>query len=353
MQTFTLGRFYHQRTVYRKGERRSVIAIIHQTLGDVVLRNAAFFMNLAAFQNHFVSYTALSSPVDNSIGILQRSSQVIGVQDSRLGSLCQPLASHHADIRISNRQDAGTSVRSRRYLIGIIAENLMSGEERNQMSCHTYRAYSRAASTVRAGKGLMQVQVAYIRSDESRVGQSHLRIHIGTVHVHLCPTTVDNVTDFPDTCLENTMSRRIRNHQSRQFFTVTFRLLSQVVDIHVTELITVARQNLISRLNRRSRIGTVSRSRNQNQVTLFLTDAFQVTAYDAQTGIFAGRSGVRLKRNSLESGNHLQLFREILNQFMIALSLLLRYQRMQVHPCRIAEREHFGSRIQFHGTRTQ
>ena len=48
---FRLGRLDHQRAVNREGERRGVVAEVHQALGDIVLIDARLLLHLAAFQD--------------------------------------------------------------------------------------------------------------------------------------------------------------------------------------------------------------------------------------------------------------------------------------------------------------
>ena len=48
---FRLGRLDHQRAVNREGERRGVVAEVHQALGDIVLVDARLLLHLAAFQD--------------------------------------------------------------------------------------------------------------------------------------------------------------------------------------------------------------------------------------------------------------------------------------------------------------
>ena len=51
---------------------------------------------------------------------------------------------------------------------------------------YTNGTYTGTATTVRAGKSLMQIQMAYISPDGTRIGQTYLCIHICTIHVNLC-----------------------------------------------------------------------------------------------------------------------------------------------------------------------
>ena len=72
----------------------------------------------------------------------------------------------------------------------------MSRKERNQMFGYTNGTYTWTATTVRAGKSLMQIQMAYISPDGTRIGQTYLCIHICTIHVNLCSAFMNNFTNF-------------------------------------------------------------------------------------------------------------------------------------------------------------
>ena len=203
---------------------------------------------------------------------------------------------------------------------------------------HTNRAHTRTATSVRAGKGLVQVQVTQIGPDGTRIRQAHLSVHVRAIHVHLCAARMDNPAYLLDFLFKDTVGRRIRNHQRRQFVLVRFRLLPQVVQVDVSVLVARASQWLITRLYGRSRIGAVSRCRNQDQMTVSLSDAFQIAPDDTQSRIFTRSSGIRLERHSRKTRDGLQLFAQVLNQRLIACCLVFRHQRVHVHPRRIAQR---------------
>ena len=229
----------------------------------------------------------------------------------------------------------------------------MSRKERNQMLGHTNRTYTRTATTVRARECLMQVQVTYVCSDSTRIGQSHLSIHVCPVHIYLCTARMNNLTYLLDFLFKDTVSRRISNHQSCQLILMCFSLRTQIFQIHVSILIASTRQRLVTCLYSRSRIGAVCRSRNQYQSAVTLSDAFLVTSNHTQARIFTCSTRVRLERYACKACNRLQLFRQIVNQSLVSRSLVFRNQRVKVHPGRIAKRQHFGCCIQFHGTRSQ
>ena len=79
----------------------------------------------------------------------------------------------------------------------------MSRQEGHQMLGYAYGAYTGSASAVGRGKGLVEVQVTDIGADGTRVGESHLCVHVGTVHVDLCSAGVYDAADFLDFGLED------------------------------------------------------------------------------------------------------------------------------------------------------
>ena len=84
-----------------------------------------------------------------------------------------------------------------------------------------------------------------------------------------------------------------------------------------------------------------------------LTDTFLISTDDTKTGIFTGSTRIRLECHACKAGNHLQLVAKVLDECLITLGLVFRYQRVNVHEAGIAQRSHFLGGIQLHGTRAE
>ena len=339
--------------MYGEGEGRSVIAVVHQTLGNIIFADTRFFVYLAAFQNHFVANEAGSAPVNDAIRILEASSQIIGAQYRYLGGTCQSFRSHHADVSVSDGQDACTAERSACNLVGSIAEDTVSRQERNQMFCHADRSYARSAAAVRRSKRLVQVQMANVGADKARVRQSYLCIHIGAVHIYLCTASVDNAADFHNLRFKDAVRRGIGNHQRSKVVLILFCFGAKVSHIHIALFVAGASHGSETRLNGGCRIGTMRRCRNQHLVAMSLPDAFQVSADNTEPCIFACRTGVGLQADAGKAGDYLQFFAEVVYQFAITLCLVFGHQRMYIHKFRPAEGQHLCRSIQLHGARTE
>ena len=61
---------------------------------------------------------------------------------------------------------------------------------------HTDGAHTRSAAPVRDAKRFVQVQVAYVSTDEAGGGQGHLRIHVRTIHVHLLAFIIQYILHY-------------------------------------------------------------------------------------------------------------------------------------------------------------
>ena len=58
---------------------------------------------------------------------------------------------------------------------------------------------------MRHSEGLVEVEVTYIGADEARVGETHLCVHVSTIHIYLTASVVYSVNDVADAALEYTV----------------------------------------------------------------------------------------------------------------------------------------------------
>jgi len=85
-------------------------------------------------------------------------------------------------------------------------KNKLDGKEFRHCS---HSPDTRSSSSVRNGKGLVQVHVANVASTGRRVGQANLSVKIGTVEINLTAVLVDNVASVLNSRLEHSESRRV------------------------------------------------------------------------------------------------------------------------------------------------
>ena len=72
-----------------------------------------------------------------------------------------------------------------------------------------------------------------------------------------------------------------------------------------------------------------------------------------QAGVFALRSGIRLRRNGGEPGDFRQPVLQLLAHLDVAGRLIVRRERMELGEFRPRNRKHFRARIQFHRARAE
>ena len=229
----------------------------------------------------------------------------------------------------------------------------MSRKERNQMLCHADGAYARSAAAVRRGERFVQIQVADVRTDKAGIRQAYLGIHIGAVHIYLRTAGVYDVADFHNFRFKDTVCGRVGNHQGGKVILVFFRFGTQVGHIHIALCVAGAGHSGKACLDGRSRVGAVCGCRYQHLIAVSLPDAFQIGADDAESGIFACRTGVGLQADTGKAGNYLQFFTEVAYQFAVTFGLVFGHQGMHVHEFRTAERKHLCGSVQLHGARAE
>ena len=64
--------------------------------------------------------------------------------------------------------------------------------------------------------------------------KTDLRVHIRAVHVNLTAVTVNDLADFPNRCLKNTVCAGVSDHQRGQIVRMRVRLCPQIGQINVT-----------------------------------------------------------------------------------------------------------------------
>ena len=330
-----------------------MVAEVHQTLGYVVLVDTAFF-DLATFEDQLMTYATRGSRIDDTESIFQTVSHVVGVQDGDFRSSAQTFVSHQTNVCIGDSRYPCTSVWSSGYFQAVVVlTQRVRWQEWSQVLGHTDRTYTRTSTSVGDGKGLVQIQMAHVCSDEARTGQSYLSIHVGTVHIHLTSTLVDAMAKIDNVRLEDTVRTRVGNHHGSDFVLVLFGLSHEVLHIYVASLVASYRHRIVSALDGTGRIGTVGRSRQDNQMAVSLSDAVQIAANSEQSGVFACCTGVRLERSGIETGDNGQVTFEAFEHLVVAFRLVFRSIRVNGIELRHREVEQLGCGIQLHRTRTQ
>ena len=69
----------------------------------------------------------------------------------------------------------------------------MAGQECLQVLAHADRSNARSASAVRNAEGLVQVQMAHVRSEMARAANTDKRVEVRAVHVNLAAIFVDDL----------------------------------------------------------------------------------------------------------------------------------------------------------------
>src|SRR5690625_2787684 len=98
----------------------------------------------------------------------------------------------------------------------------MAREERFQLLICYDRSHSRPATAMRNTERFMQVQVTYVRTNQSRRGPANLCIQIGSIQVDKAAMLMNQFTDLFDIFFIDSVGGGISDHQGREAVTVLF-----------------------------------------------------------------------------------------------------------------------------------
>ncbi len=206
---------------------------------------------------------------------------------------------------------------------------------------------------MRHGESLVQIEVADVGPDVSRVGQSYLRVHVGAVHVYLTARVVHGVDDLADAALEYSVRRGVGDHESAQLAAVLLGLLLQILHVDVAVGVACHGDDLHARHRRRSGVGAVSRRGDEYHVAVTLTAALVVGADHHKTRVLARRARVGLQRASREARDDGQIALQLGDQFGIALRLVGGGEGVHVLESCQRQRLHERRGVEFHGARSE
>ncbi len=148
-----------------------------------------------------MSYQPILSGVEQGIVVGQTAGNVVGVEDGDLSGFAQTVISHESDVRPGDRQDGRASPWSRRYRAAgrrmVQVHDRVPGQKRHQVRRDADGPHARSSAAMRNAEGLMKVQVAHVGSDVARTAETHLRVHVGAIHVHLPAMLVNHPADLP------------------------------------------------------------------------------------------------------------------------------------------------------------
>ena len=299
--------------------------------------------------------------VQHRVLVVKLLRNVVCVQHRVLRRVLQTLSTSHRNVHPANRQNAGrTEERLRNRQCSVVGELTLrvstvcvAGQELRQVLTNSQRANTGAATTVRNGEGLVQVQVRNVAAELTRLSEAHLSVQVRAIQVHLAARLVNQLADLSNLLLKHTVSGRVGNHDAGNLGTVFLDLCLQVININRTVSSGCHTGNLQTSQSSRCRVGAVSRQRNQDGIALVVTVSLVEGTDSAQAGVLTGSARVRLQGHCIVTGNSNQPIAQVLNQLVPALCLVLRNQRVDVGETGPGDGFHLSCGVQLHGARAQ
>jgi hypothetical protein len=117
----------------------------------------------------------------------------------------------------------------------------------------------------------VKIQMADVRADVPWSTEPYLCVHIRTVHIDLPAVRMNDLTDAPYVCLEDTVRRGVGQHERGQPITMLSGLGFKIGDIHVALSIAGDRHNRHTHHRRTGRIRAVRGQGNQAHIPMLFT----------------------------------------------------------------------------------
>src|SRR6185437_9999943 len=137
-----------------------------------------------------------------------------------------------------------------------------------QLFIDTDGPHSRAATAMRDGEGLMKIEMADVRPDETRAGQTYLGIHIGAVHIDKASVIVDDTADLTDTFFEYAVSRSVGDHETREAVGVFNGFFFEIADIDMSIFVALYDDDAHACHDGAGGVGAVCRDRDEHDITV-------------------------------------------------------------------------------------
>ena len=109
----------------------------------------------------------------------------------------------------------------------------MTGQVGPKFLSDRYGANTWPTSSMGNAERFVQIQVENIDSEFGWAHHAHLRVHVGTVHIDKATGIVDLSGKWADGFFVDTVSGRIRDHDSAQIVAILLHALAQMSKINV------------------------------------------------------------------------------------------------------------------------
>ena len=239
-------------------------AEIDKPFGDILVADAASILDVADIDDAFMRHPAVRAGIENRIMRCQPCRHVIGGKNGCPRGRLQTLASHHADISIGDRQDAGGPERG--GTDRTFASQWRAWQKRHQMRRDANRPNARATTAMWDAEGLVKVQMADICTEFRQRAMSDKGVQIGPVDIDLTAGLMDDLAQLDDRFLEHTMRRGVGDHDGRQRIAMRFGLCFQILKVDIAVIIAFDNHDLHAGHCRRGRVGAMRRLRDQADI---------------------------------------------------------------------------------------
>ena len=226
-------------------------------------------------------------------------------------------------------------------------------QERSQVSFRPHGTDTWPTPTVRDAEGLVQIEVRDISADVPVAGVTDQGVQVCAINVDLATRLVHSSGDVGNPFFIHPMRRRVGHHQRGKVVPVLSNFRCDVVNVHITQIITGHHHHLHAGQNSTGRVGAMSAGRNQTHCAVVIPTGAVIPTNSQQARIFSLAPSVWLERHRVIPGQLCQPLFQVRHQHQITLHVIDGRKRVNVTEFTPGDCFHFGGGVQFHGATTQ
>mmetsp|Transcript_8349 Transcript_8349/g.22616 ORF Transcript_8349/g.22616 Transcript_8349/m.22616 type:complete len:321 (-) Transcript_8349:1814-2776(-) len=315
-------------------------AVVLQALCYVLLSNATLPAEVGAIKDELVRAPVVRIGCDDGEVRCQPRLHVIRVEDGILCGVRHPLHAEHRAEHPRDGGDASLPPRCRGHRAQVAArrggDDSVVREVRHQVLAHADGAEAGPAATVRDAEGLVEVQMAHVRTNHPRGCQAELSVHVGAVHVDLAAVVVDYLADLLNVVLEEGARGRVGHHERGQAVLVVLAHLPELIEVHALGIINPLDLHVAHGCG--GRVRAVRRPGDDADVAMALALRLEVLPDHQQAGVLTRGTAGWLKRAAVEARAADEVLLQGLQHLDVTLRLACRRKRVHVADLRPAAR---------------
>mmetsp|Transcript_24618 Transcript_24618/g.44211 ORF Transcript_24618/g.44211 Transcript_24618/m.44211 type:complete len:333 (-) Transcript_24618:353-1351(-) len=329
--------------------------VILKTFGDIFFRDTCGCLQRSKIENEFVCTLTILPPEQHIVCAVKPRGHVVSIQNGNFRRLFEAFVSIHLNVHPGDGKDGGrsegssgdgaiqlwnTQIASAEFSRSLGIHG-MAREERSEVCRDADGSDSGSAAAMGDAECFVQVQMADVGTNESWTGQTHLSIHIRTIHIHLTTRIMHHINNLHNLLLKHTERRRVSNHERRHILSMFLHLCGQILQIDISLVVIVHHHDLHPGHGRRGGICSMGTLGNETDIAMSLALLFEIFFDDEEASVLTRGTAVGLGGHGSKASDFSKVLVQVFDELMISLHLIVWREGVDVAKARPSHRDHF------------